>query len=480
MRKSIILTILIALLSTSCSDFLGNKPKGIAIPRYYEDYALLLNGMDLGYYGENYMNYITDDVVMSDGDVPPGLKFTAAGEYDKNMYIFKNGDIFSDGMNDGFWSSSYSQIYVYNVVANNILDVPDGVESKKQAAWAEAVTCRALCYFHLVNTYAKHYDKNTAATDYGVPIIVSEDVSKSYVMNTVAEVYKLILDDLEKAAPMLPDVANNLYHPTKAAAYTLLARVHMFMGNYGDALKAAENARSLNRTGKLIDLKLYTAEEGMSSGRLVDADGNMYPFRGENPEDLMVRLGPNDFGSSIFVSDDLMAVYDTDLPAGAIDKRKELFYAKDRANTYQEMSFPGKTMYVAHINPNYGISYQELLLILAECEARSSESGSAERAMAYLDELRDMRIVGNTPLTASDNKDALKKVLDERRRETAMWGQTRYFDLRRLNTEPEFAKTVEHDLDGTKYSLPANDSRYIMPLPHNVREFNPDIPQYER
>ena len=62
----------------------------------------------------------------------------------------------------------------------------------------------------------------------------------------------------------------------------------------------------------------------------------------------------------------------------------------------------------------------------------------------------------------------------------AFWGSNRTIDLKRLNLEKNFAKTVVHNLDGTKYELPANDLRYVMPLPYSVREFNPTIPQYQR
>ena len=61
-----------------------------------------------------------------------------------------------------------------------------------------------------------------------------------------------------------------------------------------------------------------------------------------------------------------------------------------------------------------------------------------------------------------------------------MIGYMRYVDLRRLNKEPQFAKTIVHKVGNEKWELPANDPRYIMPVPQNVLEYNPDIPQYER
>jgi hypothetical protein len=91
-----------------------------------------------------------------------------------------------------------------------------------------------------------------------------------------------------------------------------------------------------------------------------------------------------------------------------------------------------------------------------------------------------MRIAGNQPLVAATKDDALRMALEERRRETAYQGSTRLIDLKRLNKDPRFAKTVTHKNGTETYSLPANDKRYILPLPPNVLEFNPSIPVYDR
>jgi hypothetical protein len=55
-----------------------------------------------------------------------------------------------------------------------------------------------------------------------------------------------------------------------------------------------------------------------------------------------------------------------------------------------------------------------------------------------------MRIAGNQPLVAATKDDALRMALEERRRETAYQGSTRLIDLKRLNKDPRFAKTVTH------------------------------------
>ena len=476
LSKKYILALLLSAALISCDDYLDNKPKGYSIPTYMDDYALLLNGMLLGYYGENYPAYITDDAVLAETGVPTNVMFNQKTEYEQALYTFEHGNIFPTSMHDSYWEDSYEKIYVYNVVANNILNVPDGTEAKKKELYAEAITQRAFIYFALVNSYAPQYTPQTA-DNYGVPLVLSEDISKTYVRNTIGEVYDKMVEDLESSVEFLPDVANNKFHPDKATGYTLLAKVYLFMGKYSEALKAANMAYNCNKTSDLVDYKLYHALDGESSGRIVDDNEEQFPRSSINPESMFIKLPPNDLASDFLVSEELINLFEKDLPAGAVDKRREMFYAKDEANTYQKFEFPGYYMYIAHIMPNYGINYQELLLILAECEARN---GSVENSLRYLNQLRDKRIVNNTPLVASDSKEALKLSLEERRREMACWGCSRYFDLKRLNAEPEFAKTVVHKLGNTEYVLGPNDLRYVLPVPHNVVEFNPDIPQYDR
>jgi hypothetical protein len=71
------------------------------------------------------------------------------------------------------------------------------------------------------------------------------------------------------------------------------------------------------------------------------------------------------------------------------------------------------------------------------------------------------------PFTATNADDALAKILDERRKELVLRG-TRWMDLRRLNKDSRFAKTVLRKLYGITYLLPPNDNRYTFYIPQSV------------
>ena len=139
--------------------------------------------------------------------------------------------------------------------------------------------------------------------------------------------------------------------------------------------------------------------------------------------------------------------------------------------------FYGETCYILYAYQNVGFSSVENMLIAAECEARV---GSKDNAMSYVNKLRDNRIKNNVALTATDKDEALRIVLDERRREFAFTGFHRLIDLKRLNYEDKFKKTVTHTADGETFTLAPNDNRYIFPINQMILNYNPGMPQYER
>ncbi|MEJ7778953.1 MAG: RagB/SusD family nutrient uptake outer membrane protein, partial [Daejeonella sp.] len=72
-----------------------------------------------------------------------------------------------------------------------------------------------------------------------------------------------------------------------------------------------------------------------------------------------------------------------------------------------------------------------------------------------------------TPFIAASSDDALKMVLQERRKELLMRNR-RFNDLRRLNKDSRFAITLKRILGANTHELPPNDKRYVFPIPETV------------
>lgn len=477
MKKIIYLLLLLpCFILQGCDDFLGNKPKEYTIPERFEDYVKLLAAPSVSKCLTGEVNFLTDDIHLFDKTVQASTyAYMNKAEEEKNLYSFQKGQIYVPGNHDVLWNTAYDRIYTLNTVINDVLGSKDGSSNEKQRLRAEALYHRAFEYFTLVNIYGAHYDKNTAATDYGVPIVKAGSIVENYKRNTVAEVYKFIEDDLKEAFPSLKQIPLNLFHPGQNSVYSFYARMYLYMGRFDEALTNANKALEAKNT--LLDLKPYTTKTNTTWKRIILPDGTPILDKHESPEAVYVRLSDDNVFAKTGVSRELTDLFKKDLPTGSLDQRRELYYLSDSADLGRVDYFPGETTYTPWMDVNHGFSTVENYLIAAECEARI---GSKDVAMEHINHIRDYRIINNTPLTAATKDEALIKVLEERRRELAFVGMHRLADLKRLNKEERFKKTVIHTADGETFTLPAGNNRYIFPICQMILDYNPGMPQYER
>lgn len=446
----------------SCDNFLDVRPKGVVIPEKCEHYEALLNFQQIMKTSDSYPNYMTDDVFLPYNDAITGgvqaLKLPL-----QRLYLF-DSNVFGDGQKDGLWDFSYNRIYTYNVIIQEVMGSKDASEEHKKQVRAEALMGRAFEYLTLVNAYANHYDSVTAATDPGVPLLLDQEINKKDLKRaTVQEVYAQIKADLDEATINLPErPVSNAFRASKPVGFGLLARMYLYMGNYR---KALENARkSLEYNANLLDLKLYKVVDPKKFIGRIDV-----PQNEKNPENSYIRLAPYVFGLStkVYGSEELVKLYDKEK-----DKRFQLYFTRHIGSIDTEYDLWSPFIYA-----NLAVATPEIYLIAAECEARL---GNKSKAMYYINTLRDHRIIDHTSLTAGSDEDALRKVLDERRREMVFQGCTRLIDLKRLNRDPRFAKTIVHEVNGVMHTLAPGDPKYILPIPPTVLRFNPNMKPNKR
>lgn len=461
--QSIIATFIACTFLASCNDYLDIQPKGEIIPETAADYEAMLNEPQLLKASASYPIYMTDDVFLPDQaetDYTPGMNSVTSSIY--NLYTFQK-EIFGDSEDDELWVQSYNRIYYYNVIINNVMDATEATEEKKRSLKAEALMGRGFEYLNLVNAYAKHYNAATASTDLAVPLVLDENIGQgSLTRATVQQVYDRIMADLKEAEPYLPAKASpNEFRASQAMGLGMLARMYLYMGDYQNALDYANKSLAVSDT--LLDLTQYEVVRPYAAiGR------TNVPDLTNNTENIYIRLAPYTYGVSgqVYGSDELLSLYSES------DMRNKLFFT----NVFFGIPLNYK-IWMQWLSTNLAMSTPEMYLIAAECEARV---GSKDNAMSLLNKLRDNRIENNVALIATTADEALNMVLDERRREFPMLGLTRLIDLKRLNMESRFAKTVTHTVNGTAYSLQPNDPKYILPIPTKVLRFNVGMPQNER
>jgi tetratricopeptide (TPR) repeat protein len=251
--------------------------------------------------------------------------------------------------------------------------------------------------------------------------------------------YTQIIKDLMTCASLLPE--NPLYktRPSKPAAFAMLARVFLSMGNYDKALAYADSTLQLNNY--LIDFNTLDS----TSTAPVPLFNNEDVFH----EDL--RLGQILLQKNLIVDSNLYQLYDSN------DLRKYIFFMNLSSNITFKGSYDGDFVLFG------GTATDEMYLIRAESYARK---GNANSAMSDLNTLLAKRWATSAfiPLTANTSDQALGIILQERRKELIFRG-LRWTDLRRLNKDPRFAITLTRVLNGQTYMLPPNDPRYVLPIP---------------
>ena len=103
--------------------------------------------------------------------------------------------------------------------------------------------------------------------------------------------------------------------------------------------------------------------------------------------------------------------------------------------------------------------------------------------MSTLNTLRRKRILSGTielPVPGTV-KEAMDYIITERRKEL-LFGFNRFFDLKRLNLEPDYAKTVvrvfptvNKTVSQQTYTLKPDSRLYIIPFPQDVLKQNPRL-----
>jgi hypothetical protein len=250
----------------------------------------------------------------------------------------------------------------------------------------------------------------------------------------------------------LPDVTGSSLAPSRIAVLSLLARINLSIEKYQQALSYSVEALKLNN--ELIDFNTLDTSSKLPIPGLGAGNKEIVFYSSVIPYNIL------DPGYMI-VDSQLYYSYDPD------DLRRSIFYRKDANN---DPVFKGN-----YTGTTYdffaGIATNELYLIAAESYARNN---MVTEAMSYLNKLLIMRWKHGTfnPYTAADSEDALKLILNERRKELPFTGLLRWDDLRRLNKDPKFERTLVRHLNAETVTLPPNDNRYVYPIPEIEIQIN--------
>lgn len=436
------------LLFYSCSNFLEVKPDiKMVIPKNLDDAELLLNDystMNTGYpiYGE----WSADEYYVSSETFDGLLNF-----HQRNTYTWM--DIVYDDIVQ--WQRPYKAIFN----ANQVLEIVKNVQGNSDEARSKnlngiAYFYRAFAFQQLAEVFAPPYHISTAQFEMGIPLRLQPAIDAPSTRASLQETFDQIIMDYKSAIDRLPVEEEIKGRPSKASAYAGLARTYLYIGNYAKAYDYADSCLQLK-----ADLMDFNILKGTST----------LPIAKFNVEVIFAAVsataGPMSLNNGLVDTILYRSYTDHDL-------RKSIFFRK---NTIPLNSYGYKGSYDnAQANLFVGLTTSEMYLIKAEAATRSRK---IDEALQALNKLSEKRFVKNQyiPVTERNATLLLPLILQERQKELVFRGR-RWSDLKRLNLDPQFQKTIKREINGVRYQLEPNSRKYAYRLPEIVIN-NGNLPQ---
>ena len=439
---------------SACSDFLDTVPKGKVIPTTVEDFGMIINDPSLTASYDGLPYFGSDDVQAEKQSINMTTAWYKAYFWQDNFYRKDETDY--------VWNDLYKYIYTTNLVLENVYNASGGTDAEKNRIASEAKIQRAYYYWVLQSLYGPASNNKNAGAEMSVPMPLTNNLEAVLSRANMTTVNTQILNDLNGLDAYLPAKGSNLYKPNKASAWAIKARVLFYMGEYDQAAEAAQHA--LDEKSDIDDMRQWEFAGEYPSGKINHrklnemATENLW-FHKCNGSGIL-RLMP--------MSSELKALYEK-YPN---DLRLKFYFSP--IDNKGKPFFPASNAYCfIQTTPIHFISVAEMMLIKAEAMARKNDA----KALDILNELRKYRFAEEDfqPLTKADGKDLLQIVLDERRRELAVYN-LRWFDMKRLAAEGLYTKTLTRTTpDNEKCTLEPNSDKYLFPIPLKVMLQNPNI-----
>lgn len=472
--KYIVATLLIAGIISSCKkSFLNLEPYDqVPIDAAITDETEMATALNGAYNSlhtdhrndpENDQSNLFDRTLPLIGDLLADNVAIVIDNSNRYTEVFNYSYLNTNSWASDTWSAGYSTILSLNNIIN--ADIP--VTQTSSQLKGEALTLRALVYFYLVRLYAKPFTVNPEAP--GIPLVLTYDPTSKPARSKVSEVYTQIIKDLTDAFGLMTNTSKNSSYVTKYAARALEAKVALTKGDWAGAKSAAQDVVS-NGGYSLAPASEYIAYWNNPSPvsnkkeTIFEVSNDGVNNNGNNS--LAYFYDPAGYGD-VFAVDALYNLYST------TDVRKQLMKPGDKSGQPIKiiLKYPNAS------NPDDKdddkiLRYSDILLILAEADARTSDEVNARLWLNKVAQERDPSFSGYT----STGQTLIDDIIQERRKELAFEGD-RYWDLVRLKLDVNRTNLNNNYPSNTPLALTAGDDKRIWPIPQAEIDANPNIEQ---
>lgn len=477
---------LVALLLMSCSDdFLDRQPLDTINTENYpttgEELVTVVNGayQPLQWPKLYNLRMWTTDIMAGNSIVGAGGGSDGVETQDMANFVTSTDNA---GVLD-LWRGPWPGILMANIVLDAAprLDIN---EDTRNRSIGEAHFLRAHYYFILARFFGD------------VPLITEPQSSDSDLFpprDPVAQVYELIISDLSAAAELLPLKSSysseNKGRASKGAAYGLLAKVHLSLGNYQEVVQYTTEVENLgyalnenyaanfsitneNSVESLFEVQ-YASNGGYDFWSNENQASWASPFMGPRGANFVAGgFGWNqpteEFVNAYEEGDERKAA--TVLYEGGPEFDGKVYESRYSFTGYNTRKFlvPLSQVSAYDNSPlNFPVlRYADVLLMKAEA---LNELGQTTLAEGYLNMVRNR--AGLNDIETLSQADFRNAVLQERRIELAFEGQ-RWFDLIRVNNGEyglNFLRSIGRNNAAQKHLL--------FPIPQIELDRNPNLVQ---
>ena len=396
------------------------------------------------------------------------------------------------------WNGHMGNIGTINRMIYGVDAVADLSDSEKKQFKAEALILRAMIYFDMVRIWG-----NVPLITFLAPDITAENILEVYPLYFPAQtdeegVYRQIEKDLLDALPDAP--ANNPADKTlltKSVARALLAKVYAEkpLRNYDKVIQYADElaadgfelvddfsdlfgvvmanpAQPPSQDNAAIAPKARNTKETIYEAQYFTGSENWVTWMfGRRLDDYNFWF---DWAKWITPSRDLTKAFTSETG----DKRyaeSVVFYSCGWNIYYPANHYAFMYKCRSGFSSIIKLRYADILLLKAEALIGKNDVAGAA---LIINRTRQRAGLGNLPASATANRDAiLNAYLKERRLELAFEGQ-RWFDLVRLDKVEEVMNAVFAKDEGRPPQVyPFNKLSYLLPVPQDVIDQNPNLVQ---
>lgn len=464
-KKLLAILICILTMLTSCKKYLDVNPKSsVSEDQLFNSELGFQQSLDGVYsilalpalFGDNLsMGFVSS--LAKNYNLTTGAKF-----YDASQLNYLSAETI--GIGSDIWSNGYNAIAGANKIIQNTEKRRDILSDQSYGLFrGEALALRAYMHFELLRLYGPEYV--SGLTKKAIPY--KKDVNQyTVVPSTTQNAVIQVLNDLSEAEqlmaktdPIVSGQANRRIRMNYYAVKALQARVYLFSG---DNTKAFAAAKIVVDSGKFPFVSFGSATAVAESRDRLYLTEQVFGLRVSN---LRNWADPGYFRSASTMrrsAAEYQTLYETSI-GGGTDIRYLGRIETDNSTTLGNVfpskfwqTYPGTSPSDARLDQLVPmIRLSEMYYIMAECATSTAEG------ISYLNIVRQNRNL--TPLaTTLSQASFVNEIRKEYQKEFHAEGQLFYYYKRKNILRMQFA-TADISL-----------SQYVVPIPDNELEFNPN------